>query len=93
MVTQAMLNTIIPVLKQYRIAKASLFGSFVRNEETENSDVDILIQSPSGMTLFGLAGLYCELEEKLHRKVDLVDYGHIKKSLRDSILSDKVDIL
>ena len=93
MLTQAMVNTIVPVLRQHGIVKASVFGSFVRNEETQNSDVDILIQSPSGMTLFDLAGLYCDLEEKLHRRVDLVEYGHIKKSLRDSILNDKMDIL
>ena len=50
MITQVMLNTIIPVLKQHGVAKPSLLGSFVRNEENENSDVDILIQLPKGMS-------------------------------------------
>ncbi len=93
MITQTMIDIITAVLKQHGITKASLFGSFARNEETENSDVDILIQPPQGITLFGLAGIYCDLEEKLHRKVDLVNYRYIKPRLREIILRDKVDIL
>ena len=37
-------NRIIPVLKRYDVKRASIFGSFVRGEEREDSDIDILVE-------------------------------------------------
>ena len=37
-------SLIIPILKRYGVKKASLFGSFVRGENTERSDIDILVE-------------------------------------------------
>jgi predicted nucleotidyltransferase len=77
------------VLKRYGIKKAGLFGSVVRQEADANSDIDLLIEPDDKMSLFDFIRLKQELEEKLQRSVDLVDYATIKKHLRDIILREE----
>jgi predicted nucleotidyltransferase len=93
MIDQKILDKTIPILKSHGVARASIFGSFVRGEETSQSDIDLLIQPPRGMTLFGLGGLCSDLEEALHRTVDVVQYDFIKPALREAIMREKIDIL
>ena len=50
----------------------AIFGSIARDEGTENSDVDILVDFDSKKGLFGFADLKFYLEEILGRRVDLV---------------------
>ncbi len=45
---------IIPLLKEAGVLRASLFGSYVRGEQTEESDIDILIEFPEGKSLLDL---------------------------------------
>ena len=42
------IQQIIPVLKQAEVRKAALFGSYVRGDNNEDSDVDILVDLPRG---------------------------------------------
>jgi hypothetical protein len=81
------------VLKQAEVKKAALFGSYVRGDNNENSDVDILVDFPGGKTLFDLIELKQDLEELLHRKVDVVEYEGIHPLLKDSILASEYQIL
>ncbi len=76
----------IPVLQKYHIKKASLFGSYARGEETVDSDVDILIEPPAKMTLFGLAGVKLDLEKILGKQVDVITYNSIHSLLKKYIL-------
>ena len=84
---------IIPILKKYGVIRASLFGSVARGEDTDKSDIDILIELPknlSGLDYFGLKmDLREDLEKKLKRKVDLVEYDYIKSSLKKYILPEQ----
>jgi predicted nucleotidyltransferase len=82
-----------PVLKHAGVTKSALFGSYVRGEATENSDVDILIDFPKEKSLFDFIGLKLHLEEALQLKVDLVEYNTIKPRLKQYILSEQVQIL
>ena len=84
---------ILPVLRKHGVRRASLFGSVARGEETEKSDIDILVEFEGRKSLLDLAGLKIELEEKLKRKVDVLTYKSIHPLLRERILSEKVDIL
>ena len=93
MIEKGIIEKTIPILKSHGVVHASIFGSFVRGEETPQSDIDLLIQPPRGMTLFGLGGLCSDLEEALHRTVDLVQYDFIKPALRETIMREKIDIL
>lgn len=84
---------VVPILKEAGIMRSALFGSYVRGEETENSDVDILVEYPKGTSLFDVVDLQDKLEKTLERKVDLVSYKTIKPRLKQYILSEQVPIL
>jgi len=84
---------IIPILKKYGVSRASLFGSVVRGEDSEKSDVDILVEIPKDKSLFDMMDIQFELEDVLKKKVDLVEYHLIKPRLKPYILKDQVQIL
>ncbi|PAV05472.1 nucleotidyltransferase family protein [Methanobacterium bryantii] len=84
---------ILPILEQYEVKKAGLFGSVVRGELREDSDIDILVEIEKDISLLDFVDLKLEIEEKLGRKVDLVEYSTIKPLLKDVILKEQVAIL
>ena len=86
-------NGILPLLKRYGVRRASLFGSVARAEDSPDSDIDILVELPDSASLLELAGLKIELEEALHRQVDVLTYDSLHPLLRDSILSEQEPIL
>ena len=61
---------ITPVARAYGIRAVYLFGSYARNEATEESDIDLLIDTAgtSLRSLFSLGQLYCDLESALEKK-------------------------
>ena len=71
--------------RQYHVSRIGYFGSFSRNEQTEESDIDILVEfsRPIGWDFFDLKDL---LEKELGVKVDLVSTKALRNQLRDSIL-------
>ncbi|MBQ8224355.1 MAG: nucleotidyltransferase domain-containing protein [Bacteroides sp.] len=89
-------EVMIPKIKEYLstqpITRAWLFGSFSRGEETENSDVDILVDfdKDARIGLFKYAGIYGDLKELLGREVDLVQNGTLKDFAVESAEKDKI---
>ena len=84
---------IIPILHRYGIKKAGLFGSCVRGELREDSDIDILVEIDRDLSLLEFIGIKLDLEETLGRKIDLVEYGTIKPQLKERILEEQMAIL
>ena len=84
---------ILPILEKYGVTRAGIFGSVVREEETEESDIDILVEIKARMSLLDFAGLKLELEEALGRPVDLGEYSTIKPIIKEQILGEEVTIL
>ena len=80
---------ILPILKKHGVTKAGVFGSFVRGESKEGSDLDVLVELPEGKSLLDLARLKIELEERLGMKVDVLTYNSIHPLLRDRILNEQ----
>jgi len=83
----------LPHFKAIGARRAALFGSFARGEETPGSDLDFLVDLPSGLDLFDFIEFKHRLEDEFRRKVDLVEYDVIKPRIRESILHDQVPIL
>lgn len=83
---------IIKILKENKIKKAGIFGSYARGEARKDSDIDILVEPTKNMG-FGFFGLQIDLEEKLKKKVDLVSYNGISPYLKDNILKEEVKII
>jgi len=84
---------IIPVLRRHDVRKAAIFGSYVKGEEKEDSDIDILVEFKGEKSLLDLAGLKIELQEILKRKVDVLTYNSLHPLLKDKILQEQKVIL
>lgn len=84
---------ILEKLREHEVKRASLFGSIVREEMTDESDIDILIEFRGTKSLLDLARLKIELEEVLKRKVDVLTYNSLHPLLKDQILAEQVEIL
>jgi len=82
-----------PVLRRGGVVRASLFGSYVRGEQTKGSDIDILIEFKGEKSLLDLVDLEMELAQLLRKKVDLLTYRSIHPLLRNNILSEQKVIL
>lgn len=92
MSTQIMTQQIADYFKTQPVLKAWLFGSFARGEQTENSDVDILIlpDKSQHFSLFTLSGMYEDLKELLGCEVDLITDGGLMPFARESADHDKI---
>jgi hypothetical protein len=75
-----------------KIRKASIFGSFARNEETATSDIDLLIEGEN-LTLFDVLRLEDSIQKITNRKVDIVEYDAIKPSLQKYIQADLISLI
>jgi uncharacterized protein with HEPN domain/predicted nucleotidyltransferase len=75
-----------PILhEKYNVSKIGYFGSFARNQQTVDSDIDILVEAANSDNLYILPD---ELSEIFGREVDVVEKDRILAELRDSILED-----
>ncbi len=78
-------------LKNKPVKKAFLFGSAAREEDDEQSDVDILVEldysQPIGL---GFIRMKLELQDLLKRKVDILTSNSISKYIQPFIDSDKI---
>ena len=70
------------ICQRYKIRELSFFGSVIRDDFTDQSDIDILVQFNPGEapTISGFEDLRMELQHLLGRKVDLVTKRSIEKS-------------
>ncbi len=59
------------IQKTYEVDKIGLFGSYAKNTQTENSDIDIYVEFKN-KTFDNLAGLWNYLEDMYHTKIDLL---------------------
>lgn len=78
---------------QYNVTTIELFGSFVRNEQRENSDLDILVTFSQAPSLFKFIELEDYLSDLLGIKVDLVMKSSLKPNIGKRILSEAQAIL
>lgn len=87
------LNRTKPALqRQYGVQSLALFGSVVRNEAREDSDVDILVGFDGPSSSRQYFGVQFLLEDLLGRTVDLVTEKALRPELRPFIEKEKVDV-
>ena len=89
------INIIKSVLKNDgRVATAWLFGSYARGEEKLNSDVDIMIElnNKKQYSMFDMIDISFLLENKISRKVDLVEKGYLKDFALQTATNDLIKI-
>ena len=93
MSTKAMIQLIADYFKTQPVLKAWIFGSFARGEETEDSDLDILVEYDKNarISLLTISHMMGELEKSTGRRIDLIEDGcplpfAVESANRDKVL-------
>lgn len=92
MSTKAMIQLIADYFKTQPVLKAWIFGSFARGEETEDSDLDILVEYDKNarISLLTISHMMGELEKSTGRRIDLIEDGCLLPFAVESANRDKV---
>lgn len=89
-----LLEAAAPVLKALAEAKGyarlGVFGSIARGQARPDSDIDLVVEAPSGTSSFDFVRFKMLIEQVLGRKVDLIDHGGLKPRIDDDIRRDTV---
>lgn len=78
------------IRRRYKAEIVGLFGSYVRGEQKEGSDVDILVRFNESATLFDFVGLSDFLEEKLQLKTDVVPVDAVREEIKEDVLKEAI---
>ena len=78
--------------ERYQITELGVFGSYARGEQTETSDVDILVDYEVAPTFVMLVELRDYLSEVFGLKVDIVTKNGLKSRIRDRVLTEAIYI-
>ncbi len=75
---------IMPVAMKYRLPVVYLFGFYARGTATGTSDIDLLVDTTGTNLkgLFALGALYCDFEEVLGKKIDLITVSSLEQEVR-----------
>ncbi|MEJ5172227.1 MAG: nucleotidyltransferase family protein [Hydrogenothermaceae bacterium] len=82
------------LIKEYGVKEIALFGSYIRGEEREDSDIDILVEfdEKSDVDLIKFINMELYLSNLLGKKVDLVEKSSLKPRISKYILQEAVKI-
>jgi predicted nucleotidyltransferase len=80
------------VVAAHRASNPRAFGSVIRGEDTEDSDLDLLVDPDAGMTLFDIGAIRWELHELLGISVAVVTPFALPESFRAEVLAEAVQV-
>lgn len=83
---------ILRIAARHGARNVRVFGSMVRGEANQASDIDFLVEMEPGRSLLDLGGLQVELESLLGRRVDVVTVRGLKARIRDRVLREAVAV-
>ena len=83
---------ILDLAKRHGARNVRLFGSVVRGEEDEASDIDFLVDMEPGRSLMDLGGFLMDLQEKLEFRVDVVTEKGLRSRIHDRVLKEAVPL-
>ena len=91
-----------PIAEKYGLKAVFLFGSYARGEATENSDIDLLVDTTGTQikSLLALGALYHDLEEALKKEIDLITVSALEQrvqmpsevSFRENVKRERVEL-
>jgi predicted nucleotidyltransferase len=85
-------DTIRRLVLEHGMTNPRLFGSALHGDDTDGSDLDILVDAPRGISLFDIAGLQIELEDTLKIKVDVRTPEDLHPRFRSNVLSEAIAV-
>lgn len=86
-------DSILALGRKFGARRVRVFGSVARGEERADSDVDFLVEFDRGYDLFAQRlPLADELENLLHRHVEVVPEHELNRHIRDRVLSEAIEL-
>jgi uncharacterized protein len=79
-------NALRQLLNRYGFRQPRVFGSVLTRKDTEESDLDVLVEPVRGTTLFTLASIEAEAQELLGVRVSVLTPGFLSPKFRDKVL-------
>ncbi len=76
--------------ERYGISRIGIFGSWAKNKQTHQSDIDILAQFEKPISLLTLVSIELQLKKLLKKKADLVPESDLRPELRQKILEETI---
>jgi len=87
------LEALMPTLqRKYHLQSLEIFGSYARQDQSQKSDLDLLVTFSQPYSLWELLDAKQFLSKKLHLKIDLVPKDSIKPLLKEQILKEAIPI-
>lgn len=86
-ILQSRRDAVVASVLRHRAANPRVFGSIARGEDSDASDIDLLVDREPGATLFDLGALQDELESLLACRVDVVTPADLPHFLREQVLA------
>jgi uncharacterized protein len=80
------------ILERAGMRDAKVFGSTARGEDTDDSDLDILVEAPPGTSLYDLARVEIQLEELLGCRVEVLTEGFLAPDVAENVETDLAPI-
>ncbi|MGB7001692.1 MAG: nucleotidyltransferase family protein [Halobacteriota archaeon] len=85
------LEELKPLLKEgFKVTEIGIFGSWIRDENKETSDLDILVEFEEPVSLLGVVKLENYLSERLDIKVDLIPQKDVREELKERIFKEVI---
>ncbi|MEA5534923.1 nucleotidyltransferase family protein [Crocosphaera sp. XPORK-15E] len=85
-------ENILKIAAQHGAFNIHIFGSVARGEETQDSDIDFLVEMESGRNLLDRIGLIQDLEDYLGCKVDVATVKSLRDYFREKILKEAIPL-
>ena len=85
-------DEVVALAHAHKASNVRVFGTVVRGEDDDASDIDLLVDLDPGADLFDLAALDIELERLLGRPVDIAPARMLKPHVAPSALADAVEL-
>ncbi len=85
-------SEICRMVEQNHVRNPRVFGSVLRGEDAEGSDLDLLVDPLPGTTLLNLGALQVDLEQLLGVPVDVLPPGDLPPKFRDAVLREAVSV-
>jgi hypothetical protein len=78
--------------RRYGVTSVRVFGSMARGEATPESDVDLLVDVPEGVSGFQLGAMLMDLQDLLGRRVELVTERSLHPRIKARIMKEVVTL-
>ena len=83
---------ILAIAKRRGLRDVRVFGSMARGDADDDSDVDLLVSLPPGISGLALGGLLMDVQDLLHRKVDVLTEGGLHPRIRERVLEESLPL-